>query len=111
MGRLVGVSTFLICAWLAAAQTNPFDYKPYRTISDAGRVQSLAFCGDKRTAFAGGADGSLRLINIPDGTSRRVPLGSRPIASVDCSRDGLMGREPLPMGPFFCRALPARPKR
>src|ERR1035437_8787697 len=91
MLRLFVASALLIWAIPVSAQTDQLEYKISRTITDIGRVESLSFCADEKTVFAGSADGSVRLINLSEGTSRRVASGSGAVTAADCSRDGSMG--------------------
>src|ERR1035441_3340417 len=91
MQRILVVFALLFWANLLSAQTDQLEYKISRTIADVGRVESLAFCADEKTAFTGSADGSIRLINLSDGTSRRVASGSGAVTAADCSRAESMG--------------------
>ncbi len=84
-----------VCALLMFASRMPaeteFGYKIARTLNDVGRVDALAFCTGDTTAFAGSEDGSMYLIKVNDGTSRRVASGKHAVEAVDCSRDGTIG--------------------
>src|ERR1035441_5249267 len=101
MRRFCLVSALLIWVDLVSAQTDQLEYKIYRTINDAGKVESLAFCADEKTAFAGSADGSVRLINLSDGTSRRAASGSGAVTAADCSRAESMGAGAASHGPLW----------
>jgi WD40 repeat protein len=91
MRRLLGLTALLILGRPLPAQTDEFEYKVAHTLNELSRTISLAFCADEKTAFAGGADGVLSLVNVPDGTSRRLASSSHAMGAVDCSRDGAMG--------------------